>query len=55
MSYLQTIQRLEEMLQLALEIIDEQSSILHQHDIETESGRLEAAEKRFREDMNKYC
>lgn len=54
MSYLRVIERLEDMLRMALEIIDEQTKLLHQHGIETETGRLEAAEQRFREDMEKW-
>lgn len=55
MSYLRVIERLENMLQLALEIIDEQSALLLQHGIVTDSGKLEAEEQRFREDMEKWC
>ena len=43
MSYLRVIERLENMLHEALEIIDEQSKILAQHGIETEDGKLEAS------------
>lgn len=55
MSELRVIERLEQMLHLALEIIDEQSVLLNQHGIETDSGKLEAEERRFREDMEKWC
>ena len=55
MSYLRVIERLEYMLHTALEIIDEQSKLLAQHGIETESGKLEAEEQRFREDMEQWC
>lgn len=55
MSYLRVIERLEDMLRLALEIIDEQSALLAQHGIVTDSGKLEAEEQRFREDMEKWC
>lgn len=55
MSYLRVIERLEDMLHMALEIIDEQSALLSQHGIETEDGKLEAAEIQFREDMEKWC
>ncbi len=55
MSYLRVIERLEDMLRMALEIIDEQSALLNQHGIITEDGKLEAAEQRFREDMEKWC
>ena len=55
MSELRVIERLEQMLHLALEIIDEQSALLNQHGIETDSGKLEAEERRFREDMEKWC
>ena len=55
MTYLRVIERLENMLHLALEIIDEQSKLLHQHGIETDSGKLEAEEQQFREDMEKWC
>ena len=39
MTYLRVIERLENMLHLALEIIDEQSKLLQQHGIETDSGK----------------
>ena len=55
MSYLRVIERLEDMLRMALEIIDNQASLLAQHGIETEDGQLEAAEQKFREDMEKWC
>lgn len=55
MSYLRVIERLEDMLRMALEIIDNQASLLAQHGIETEDRRLEEAEQRFREDMEKWC
>ena len=55
MSYLRVIERLENMLHMALEIIDEQSKLLAQHGIETESVKLEAEEQRFREDMEQWC
>lgn len=55
MTYLRVIERLEDMLRSALEIIDEQAALLQQHDIETEDGRLEEAEQKFREDMEKWC
>ena len=55
MTYLRVIERLENMLYLALEIIDEQSKLLQQHGIETDSGKLEAEEQQFREDMEKWC
>lgn len=51
MIYLRVIERLEDMLRTALEIIDEQSALLAQHGIDTEGGKLEAAEQRFREDL----
>lgn len=51
MSYLRVIERLEDMLRTALEIIDEQSKLFHQHGIETDSGKLEADEQKFREDV----
>lgn len=54
MSYLRVIERLENMLRMALEIIDEQSTLLAQHGIETDSGKLEKEEQRFREDMEKW-
>ena len=54
MSYLRVIERLENMLHEALEIIDEQSTLLAQHAIETDGGRLEAAEQQFREDMERW-
>lgn len=55
MSHLRVIERLEDMLRLALEIINEQSALLEQHGIETEGHKLEDAEKQFREDMEKWC
>lgn len=55
MSHLRVIERLEDMLHLALEIIDEQSTLLAQHGIETSDHRLEEAEQKFREDMERYC
>lgn len=55
MGTLRVIERLEEMLHLALEIINEQSELLEQHGIETESGELEEAEQKFRADMEKWC
>lgn len=55
MSHLRIIERLEDMLHLALEIINEQSALLAQHGIETESHELEDTEKQFREDMEKWC
>lgn len=55
MSYLQVIERLEEMLRMALEIIDEQCKLLKQHGIETDGRKLENAEQKFREDMKKWC
>lgn len=55
MRYLRVIERLENMLHMALEIIDEQSALLAQHGIETDSGKLEEEERQFREDMEKWC
>ena len=55
MSHLRVIERLEEMLHMALEIINEQAALLEQHGIETESGKLEAEEQKFRDDMEKWC
>lgn len=49
------IERLEDMLRTALEIIDEQSRLLAQHGIETEGGKLETKEQQFREDMERWC
>lgn len=54
MSHLRVIERLEDMLRMALEIIDEQSKLLALHGIETEGGKLEAAEQQFRENMEKW-
>ena len=54
MSYLRVIERLEDMLRMALEIIDSQSKLLAQHGIETEGRKLEAAEQQFRDDMEKW-
>ena len=47
--------RLEDMLRIALEIIDKQSALLAMHGIETEDGKLEREERQFREDMEKWC
>ena len=55
MSYLRVIERLENMLRMALEIINEQSALLAQHGIETEAGKLEASKQQFRADMEKWC
>lgn len=55
MSYLRVIERLEDMLRMALEIINEQAALLAQHGIETESHKLEDAEQKFREDMETWC
>ena len=55
MNYLRVIERLEDMLRTALEIIDNQASLLVQHGIITEDGQLEAAEQEFREDLEKWC
>lgn len=55
MTELRVIERLEQMLHLALEIIDEQEALLNQHGIVTNSGKLENEEQRFREDMEKWC
>lgn len=54
MSYLQIIQRLEEMLRMALEIIDKQTVILHQHGIETDDRKLETARQKFQNDMEEW-
>ena len=43
MSTLRVIERLEQMLHMALEIIDEQAALLNQHGIETDDGKLEEA------------
>lgn len=55
MSHLRVIERLEDMLRAALEIINEQAALLEQHGIETSDHRLEDAESQFREDMEKWC
>lgn len=55
MTYLRVIERLEDMLHMALEIIDEQSALLAQHGIETDDGKLEKAERKLREDMERWC
>ena len=55
MSHLQIIGRLEEMLRMSLEIINRQAELLAQHGIETDSGELEAAEQKLREDMEGWC
>ena len=54
-SHLQIIGRLEEMLRMSLEIINRQAELLAQHGIETDSGELEAAEQKLREDMEGWC
>ena len=55
MSNLRVIERLEDMLRMALEIIDEQAALLNQHGIVTDGGKLEEEERQFREDMEKWC
>lgn len=55
MSHLQVIARLEDMLRMALDIINRQAELLAQHGIETEDGQLEAAERKLREDMEGWC
>ncbi len=55
MSHLRVIERLEDMLRMALEIINEQAKLLEQHGIETSGHQLEDAEQQFREDMEKWC
>lgn len=55
MTNLRVIERLEQMLHMALEIIDEQATLLNQHGIKTDDGKLEAAERQFRSDMEKWC
>ena len=55
MTNLRVIERLEQMLHMALEIIDEQAALLNQHGIETDDGKLEEAERQFRSDMEKWC
>ena len=55
MSHLRVIERLEDMLRTALEIIDQQSALLAMHGIETEDGKLEREERQFREEMEKWC
>ena len=54
MSHLQVIARLEDMLRMALDIVNEQAQLLEQHGIETADGKLEAAEQQFREDMERF-
>ena len=54
MSHLEIIERLEEMLRMALDIINRQAELLTQHGIETADGQLEAAEKKLREDMEEW-
>lgn len=54
MSHLQVIERLEQMLHIALEIVREQESLLKQHGIETDSGELEKARRSFYDDMEKF-
>ena len=55
MSHLRVIERLEDMLRLALEIIDEQAALLNQHGIVTDGDDLEDRERKFREEMGKWC
>lgn len=55
MSHLQVIARLEDMLRMALDIVNAQAQLLEQHGIETDSGELEAAEQKLREDMEGWC
>lgn len=54
MSHLQVIERLEQMLHVALDIIKEQESLLIQHGILTDSGKLEETRQKFADDMDKY-
>lgn len=55
MSQLDVIMHLEDMLRMALDIIHEQAELLHQHDIETEDGKLEAAEQEFLKRIEGWC
>lgn len=55
MSNLEVIGHLEDMLRMALDIINEQASLLEQHGIHTESCKLEAEEQRFREMLEGWC
>lgn len=55
MSHLEIIARFEDMLRMALDIINRQAELLAQHGIETEDGQLEAAERKLREDMEGWC
>lgn len=55
MSHLEIIARFEDMLRTALDIIQRQAELLAMHGIETDSGELEAKEKKFREDMEGWC
>jgi len=54
MSHLQVIERLEQMLHVALDIIKEQETLLSQHGIVTDSGKLEEQRRKFADDMDKY-
>lgn len=55
MSNLQVIERLEAMLHMALDIINEQAQLLEQHGIATDSGKLEEAEQKLRDDIENWC
>lgn len=54
-SHLEIIARFEQMLRMALDIINRQAELLAMHGIETEDGQLEAAERKLREDMEGWC
>ena len=54
MSHLQVIARLEEMLRMALDIIEVQARLLAMHGIETKDGSLEAAREQLRDDAKEW-
>ena len=54
MTALYLLERLEDMLHTALEIIDAQSKLLAMHGIETDDGELEAKRDRLHEDVTHW-
>lgn len=54
MTYLRVIERLENLLRLAAEIIERQTEILTQNGIPTDEA-LQTLQERFKENMDKWC
>lgn len=54
MTYLRVIERLENLLRLAAEIIERQTEILTQNGIPTGEA-LQTLQERFKENMDKWC